>query len=83
MEKHTRDASRCKQPWDCDCKLGQIQEGGIWVRLSSGGKFESDQFAYNASAAKNVTSGEGLKLALLALSFALMVSRPSSSKSLV
>ena len=53
------------------------------MRLSSGGKFESDQFAYNASAAKNVTSGEGLKLALLALSFALMVSRPSSSKSLV
>lgn len=38
-----------------------LRDGAIFVRLSTGGKFESDQFAYNASAAKNVSSGPGLR----------------------
>ncbi|CAJ1340077.1 unnamed protein product [Effrenium voratum] len=35
-----------------------LRDGAIFVRLSTRGKFESDQFAYNASAAKNVSSGD-------------------------
>lgn len=34
---------------------------GLWVCLSTAGKYESDQFAYNASAAKNVCEGPALR----------------------
>ncbi|CAK9084917.1 unnamed protein product [Durusdinium trenchii] len=53
--KYTQNTQRTHEVMS---RAGDSPEGGIWVRLSSGGKFESDQFAYNASAAKNVTSGD-------------------------
>ncbi|CAE7240463.1 unnamed protein product, partial [Symbiodinium pilosum] len=53
--KYTRNTQRTHEVM---LREGGGQEGGIWVKLSQEGKFESDQFAYNANAAKNVAQGD-------------------------
>ncbi|CAL1144484.1 unnamed protein product [Cladocopium goreaui] len=52
--KFTKNSQRSHEIVD----RGEGPDGGLWVRLSTGGKCESDQFAYNASAAKNVWNGD-------------------------
>ncbi|CAE7462549.1 Rfesd, partial [Symbiodinium sp. CCMP2456] len=53
--KFTRNTQRTHE---VVLREGAAPEGGIWVRLSTEGKFESDQFAYNDNAAKNVARGD-------------------------
>ncbi|CAE7799995.1 NIA1 [Symbiodinium sp. CCMP2592] len=53
--KFTRNTQRTHE---VVLREGAAPEGGIWVRLSKEGKFESDQFAYNDNAAKNVARGD-------------------------
>ena len=60
--KYTRNTQRTHEvkenvaPLSTQRRLAHLQDG-LWVRLSVEGKFESDQFAFNSSAAKNVNSG--------------------------
>ncbi|CAE7564812.1 cyb5r1 [Symbiodinium natans] len=53
--KYTRQTQRTHE---AVLREGAAPDGGIWVRLSTDGKFESDQFAYNSNAAKNVARGD-------------------------